>query len=242
MKRRIVLGMGLFLGLALIAGAAWLLHFKYRVDADDPTVWESDVQAFEATDRDAPPPKDAIVFVGSSSFALWESLEADMAPLVVINRGFGGSKIPDITHYLDRVVLPYQPRALVFYAGDNDMAAGKVKTPQEVLSAFQEFLAELRKTQPELPVFFVSIKPSQLRWAHWPKMQEANALIQTHAVATPGLFFVDVGSAMLDQNGAIKEGVYGYDPLHMAPAGYALWTQTIKAALEQGLKAPEKEP
>src|ERR1700727_2542217 len=81
--------------------------------------WESSIREFESHDKVNPPTPGVIVFVGSSSIRFWRTLETDMAPLDVINRGFGGSEMSDVAQYANRVVVAYKPRAVVVYAGDN---------------------------------------------------------------------------------------------------------------------------
>ncbi len=120
--------------------------------------WEGDIARFEQADAQSPPPRGAVVFVGSSSIRMWESLASDFPDQVVINRGFGGSEVRDSTWYADRIVLPYKPRLVVFYAGDNDLNAGR--TPQQVRDDFVAFVSRVRKGLPNARIAYISIKPS----------------------------------------------------------------------------------
>src|SRR5258708_8083399 len=97
-------------------------------------IWESDIRAFEAMDRKNPPPANAIVFVGASMIVRWD-LKKAFPDLQTINRGFGGSEMIDALHYADRVVIPYNPRIVVVYEGDNHTA---IRTsPQQVAQKFE---------------------------------------------------------------------------------------------------------
>lgn len=123
-----------------------------------PSQWEPDIAQFEAQDRASPPRPGSIVFVGSSSIRMWATLDRDFPGVPVLNRGFGGSEAGDVGQFAERIVVPYKPPVVVFYAGDNDLAAGK--TPAQVLDAFRSFVATMHRELPSTRVVFVSIKPS----------------------------------------------------------------------------------
>src|SRR5512136_2002320 len=146
----------------------------------DPLAWESAIRKFEARDRRQPPPANVIVFTGSSSITFWASLEQDMAPLPVINRGFGGSRIDDVVYYADRIVIPYHPRATVLFAGTNDIAGPKPKTAQEVFAGYLAFIHIVDAALPETPIYYISITPTPSRWRYWPIVSEANCLIKAY--------------------------------------------------------------
>jgi hypothetical protein len=159
----IIITLCLLFTLAAAAGI-YIKTIIDKVASDDPTVWEDDIRDFEAKDRKTPPELNRILFVGSSSIRKWKTLQEDMAPLKVINRGFGGSKIPDIIYYVNRIVLPYKPKTIVFYAGDNDMSRGKRHSPEQVLDNCRTFTNLIHAELPETKIFFISIIPSKLRW------------------------------------------------------------------------------
>lgn len=214
---------------AAAAGGAWLLSAMR-----DAEFWESAIVAFEEADRESPPPPGAIVFTGSSSIRMWSSLAEDMAPLPVLNRGFGGSHIAHVNHYAKRIVLPYAPGAVVLYAGDNDLAAGSDKTPESVLEDFRRFVGIVHAAQPAAPVYFLAIKPSILRWDRWPVMREANARIAAFAARTAGVEYLDVATPMLGDDGEPRPELFVVDGLHLSEEGYALWTRIVKPALSRG--------
>lgn len=197
-----------------------------------PEVWETSIGAYEASDAENPPDPGSIVFTGSSSILLWETLAEDMAPMAVLNRGFGGSVIAHVTHFADRIVLPYEPSAIVLYAGDNDIAFGL--SSDCTFRDFEAFVGHLHAAAPNTPIYYISIKPSPTRWALWEDMQRANQLIEARTKTDPALHFIDISEAMLDEQGEPIEELFD-DGLHMTPAGYQLWTSIIRPTLAADL-------
>jgi lysophospholipase L1-like esterase len=195
--------------------------------ADAP--FRDEILRFAQLDRESPPPQCPVLFVGSSSIRLWQTLAQDMAPLPVLNRGFGGSSIADMNRHFDRVVAPYRPRAIVFYAGENDLDSGR--SPPDVAAEFRRFLDAKRRTLKDVPVFFISAKPSKLRFAQLARQSELNAAIRTLSATSRDLVFVDVVSAMLS-DGQPRD-LFIEDGLHMAPAGYTIWRNIVRKALLQ---------
>jgi hypothetical protein len=70
--------------------------------------WEKDIEKFEQLDKSEKYPDDAILFAGSSSIRLWASLEEDMSPYHVIQRGYGGAKLSDFAVYAQRIFNPHK--------------------------------------------------------------------------------------------------------------------------------------
>lgn len=205
----------------------------------DPARFEKAVAAFEAKDRQAPPPKGAVVCLGSSSIRMWHKhLGEDLAPLTVIPRGFGGSNMNDALRYADRLVLPHKPRAIVLYEGDNDIAQGVA--PETIRDTFLAFLSRVRKDLPDVRVYFLSIKPSIRRWELWPKMQKASRLIAAECAKDDKLTYVDVAGAMLTSEGELKKGIFLDDGLHLNRKGYLLWRDTLRPVLLENEQPLEK--
>ncbi len=196
----------------------------------DPGRFADEIRRFEEWDRRNSFPPDACLFVGSSSIRGWPTRES-FPGRPVINRGFGGAHIRDVNHYFDQVVRPYRARLIVFYAGDNDIAAGV--SPEQVRDDFAEFVRRVRATQPDTPIVFLSIKPSASRWQHWPRMQAANALVQALAADQPGVTYVDVATPLLGANGEPRAELFLPDRLHLSPAGYEVWTGVLAPVLER---------
>lgn len=186
--------------------------------------WEQDMQQFAAEDAATPPPKHAVLFVGSSSIRMWESLARDFPGAKVINRGFGGSEIRDSTWYADRIVLPYQPKTVVLYAGDNDIASGR--TPRQLHDDFVAFAELIHRELPTTRLIYISTKPSPSRAHLLDAQREANALIKAES-ARRNFVYVDVFTPMLDADGKPREDLFLADRLHMNAAGYALWRELL---------------
>lgn len=186
--------------------------------------WEADMQRFAATDAIAMPPKHAVLFIGSSSIRFWETLATDFPGVATINRGFGGSQVRDSTWYADRIVVPYAPRMIVFYAGENDIESGR--SPQQVHDDFDAFVARVRRDLPRVRIAYISSKPSPLRAHMMQAEREANALIAADA-ARLKVQFIDVFTPMLDANGQPRGELFREDRLHMNRTGYELWTRVV---------------
>ena len=201
--------------------------------------WESSIRKFEDDDKANPPKPGGIVFTGASSIRLWDTLVAEMKPLDVINRGFGGSQYTDLNQYAKRIVIAYRPRAVVAYEGDNDLAAGSPKTPEMVASDAREFVKIVHSELPETWIYIMSIKPSYLRWNEWPKMKAANKLIQDFAKTQDRVQYIDVATPMFYSQEKPPRDLFVEDGLHPTAKCYALWTSIIKPVLLRQI-APKK--
>jgi lysophospholipase L1-like esterase len=222
----VVAGLALALWLAGRAGLAW-----YASASQDPAFFEDEIAAFEAADQEQPPPERPIVFVGSSSIRLWSTLAEDMAPLPVLNRGFGGSQLSHSVQFAERAVIRYQPRAVVLYAGDNDLDARSGKTASGVAADFRAFVAKVHGAVPDARIYYLAIKPSRMRWARWPEMARANAEIAAFCAGDPRLAFLDVAAPMLATGEPPARALFVFDGLHLSTEGYALWTSVVKPRL-----------
>ena len=194
----------------------------------EPARFESEIRQFEFLDRRYPPNVGGILFVGSSSFRMWNTMETDLAPLPVINRGFGGSTMANLNHFRERVVAPYKPDLVVIYEGDNDLTGGT--TPDQFLENCAEFRQWLAAELPGTNICFLSIKPSPARIKHWTNMQIANAMLSKWAAEIPGVYYLDVASALL-KDGAIDEALFLNDGIHLNAAGYEQWTRLIRPVI-----------
>lgn len=236
MLRRVGIGLAVAAGLALAAGIGGRVWLEwYGRASQDPDFFADEIAAFEAADRERPPPERPIVFVGSSSIRLWDTLAADMAPLPVLNRGFGGSQLSHAIHFADRAVIRYRPRAVVLYAGDNDLDERTGKTAADVVRDFETFTSRVHAAVPHARIYYLAIKPSRLRWARWPEMAKANAEIAARCAADPRLGFLDVATPMLATGEPPSRDLFLIDGLHLSAEGYALWTRVVKRRLEADL-------
>jgi len=196
--------------------------------------YDAEIRKFELEDSISGIRKKAILFTGSSSIRLWKTLEADMAPLKVLNRGFGGSTLPEVTHYADRIILPYKPNIIVLYCGENDISNDET-TPDDVFASFVVFHKFLRKNLPKTQLYYISMKPSVSRWKYWPKINEANLKIEAFIKKRKNYHYVDTASKMMDSNGMVFQDIFLQDNLHMNEKGYAIWTEVINPELRKAV-------
>jgi lysophospholipase L1-like esterase len=208
-----------------------LLAVQPGASANKPDKWEQDIAAFEALDAKSPPPKNAILFVGSSSIRLWD-LKESFPDRRTINRGFGGSELADSVRYAKRLILPHQPRIVVLYAGDNDIANGK--SPKQVFADFQEFVSVVHRALPKSKILYIAIKPSIKRWALIDKIREANRLIREHIAQQKNdkLVFLDIEKSMLSADGKPRADLLQEDGLHLNAQGYRLWTRLLRPFMD----------
>jgi lysophospholipase L1-like esterase len=193
-----------------------------------PQFWEFQVRKFESSI----PAQGGIVFTGSSSIRFWKTLARDMAPLPVINRGFGGAHVSHLTHYAERIIVPCAPKAVVVYAGENDLGWTSRKKPEAVLEDFRHFV-ELVQAGLKVPrVYFISIKLSPSRRGRWDAIKRVNTLVEDFARARSGVTFIEVTRAMLDGTGEPRRELLRWDRFHLSGQGYSLWTSIIKPVLE----------
>ncbi|MDG2124518.1 MAG: GDSL-type esterase/lipase family protein [Verrucomicrobiales bacterium] len=192
--------------------------------------WEQDLVAFEKKDVENPPEKGGVLFLGSSSVRKWK-LDGSFPGLGALNRGFGGSQIADSVEHFDRLVVPYAPRLIVFYAGDNDV--GKGKTPEVVLEDYVAFVGKVRAVLADTEVVFIAIKPSRKRWELWPTMAVANGMIRGYSRSDERLHYADIAAPMLAgvEAGPPAERLFEEDGLHLSAEGYALWSEVVGAFL-----------
>lgn len=198
----------------------------------DPTRFEDTIRSFEQQDRMNPPPKGAIVLTGSSSIARWnDQAEEALAPLTVIPRGFGGSIMHDVLYYIDRVALAYEPRAILIYEGDNDTGAGTPIPNDVILDQLRQIIGRIHDALPLTRIYVLSVKPSILRWSAWPAAQAVSAGYREIAAADPLVYYVDVATPFLREDGSVRPDIFIEDNLHLNAPGNEIWGATIKAAL-----------
>jgi lysophospholipase L1-like esterase len=193
--------------------------------------FEGEIRAFEASDRTNPPPKNAILFIGSSSIRMWKTVAEDFPNRRVINRGFGGSQIADSIQYAERIVLPYEPRLIVFYAGGNDINAGK--SPETVFADFKTFVETVHRKLPKTRLAYISIAPNPARWSQVDRIRETNRLIENYTARDGLLSFINVFPSMLGPDGQPRPEIFLADRLHMNAQGYAIWKKIVGEHLEK---------
>jgi lysophospholipase L1-like esterase len=194
--------------------------------------WEKFVAAFDEADRTAPPPKGEIVFVGSSTIHRWD-VATYFPDIEIINRGIDGTELADAVRNIDRLVLRYEPRLVVVYAGDNDIGGGKLS--EQVSVDFERFVRAVHTKLPQTRILYIGIKPSPLRWLQVDRMRLANQVIRTICERDDRLAFLDYDNLMLGWDEKPRRDLYVEDGLHLSPQGYQIWTAVLRPYLTQHL-------
>jgi lysophospholipase L1-like esterase len=191
----------------------------------DASRWESEIHAFETADLSDPPPRGGIIFTGSSSIRLWTTLKEDFPGLPVVNRGFGGSMLPEVTAFLDRIVIPHKPALVVIYCGGNDINEGR--SAEQVTADFKALVTVMHDALPLTRIDYISVAPNPARWSQVETVKRANRQIAEYVATDSRLAFIDVFPRMLGPDGMPKPDIFREDRLHMNAAGYAIWTEVI---------------
>jgi lysophospholipase L1-like esterase len=205
----------------------WCLPLSLLQAQPDPQRWEKAIRNFEKLDKARSSPKADVVFTGSSSIAGWKNLESSFSGYTCLNRGFGGSQLTDVNHYLDRIVTVYTPRTVVLFCGGNDLAAGR--TPEQVHEAFQTFVSRVHRKLPDTRIIYLSIHLPPARVKQQAKIQKTNALIAATCKKN-AICFVDTYALMLGSDGRPNPALYR-DSLHPNPRAYQLWVEELEPLL-----------
>lgn len=206
----------------------WLENIWTKKINPDPERFRETIEMFRRFDRKNSLPGDAVLFVGSSSIVLWNTAKY-FPGLPVINRGFGGSHISDVNYFIDTVVFPYQPKLILFYAGDNDVAAGK--SVDQVFSDYIEFVKSVKEKLPHTHIIYLPIKPSLARWSVWDSMDRTNQKIYDYSDNDASLSYVDLATPMLNEEGMPDTSLFIDDGLHLNREGYDLWSRILSPVL-----------
>jgi lysophospholipase L1-like esterase len=207
----------------------WTCLLQDAVEAQlqkEPQRFEKDILAFEAADKQHPPPKNATLFVGASNIRRWTTLEKDFRNTPVINRGFGGSYLRDVLFYADRIILPYEPKVIVLQAGGNDLNGGR--TPEEVFADFKSLVGKIHTRLPSTLITVLSTPPSEARWAQAETIRATNQFIEDYSATEPHLSFIDLFDYMLTADGRPRTELFVDDKLHVNAQGYELWTSLVR--------------
>lgn len=230
-----ILGMGAVLLLAVVAYLFFdVSQSLEKARSEDPLVWASDIEIFAEQGVGQP---ESLLFVGSSSIRFWGELAEDMAPVAVINRGFGGSKIGDVVHYADTLFQADNPHAIVIFVGTNDMTPQQTKSVGMMTARFSAMMSALRRQHPDVPVYYIAITPSPLRWAIWDEAVAVNEAIQKLISQMPNTHYIDTGKALMS-DGEPNPDNYVLDRLHLSTKGYDIWAEIIRSRLFSDLDLP----
>jgi lysophospholipase L1-like esterase len=205
-----------------------IVCFAFGIGQSNTTLcaqpFKQEVLQFQKSDSIVMPPKGQIVFAGSSSFTKWKDVAMYFPGYPIINRGFGGATLVDLIYYVDEAIIKYQPSQVFIYCGENDIADVDTVSPATVLLRFKTLHTILLKKLPRATkIVFVSLKPSVARWHLESKFIEANKLIEGYINTQKNIQFLDVHTAMLDDNKEVLKDIFIADQLHMNPKGYLIW-------------------
>jgi lysophospholipase L1-like esterase len=189
------------------------------------TPYYLEIETFKKADSLQMPLKNGILFVGSSSLRMWKDLETTYKTYNSINRGFGGSNLEQAIYYADDIIFPYQPKQIVIYSGENDIAEGT--SPEITFDRFKILFKLIRKKLPEVFISYISVKPSVSREKWMPQMIYTNELIKSYLSAQAKTSFIDVYHPMLQPNGKPMNDIFLADNLHMNSKGYEIWKKAI---------------
>lgn len=187
----------------------------------------NEIKAFRKTDSITTPPKNAVLLIGSSSFTKWKDVQDYFPAHTMLNRGFGGSSLTDVIYYANDVILKYNPKQIIIYCGENDIAGSSSVTADTVLERFKTLYAIIRSKFKKVPIAFISMKPSPSREKYLETMQKGNAMIKSFMEHEKKSSYIDVYSSMLDANGKILTHIFLSDKLHMNAEGYKIWQGVI---------------
>ena len=196
-----------------------------------PAFW-NDIEHFKEINKENPPPKNAILLLGSSSFTMWKDVADYFPGKPIINRGFGGSSLNDLNFYSDELLKPYSPKQIIIYCGENDFAGNERLTARQVFNRYRHFYTEIRKYHPTIQVDYISTKLSPSREKLWPQFNAANSFIKKFMDKKKNAAYIDMTKAMNDENGRTRKDLFLEDMLHMKPNGYEIWAKEMKPFLK----------
>jgi lysophospholipase L1-like esterase len=210
---------------------AFLSGISVTVFAQHPPFY-NDIQRFKKQDSLDFPKKKSILFIGSSSFTKWKDVQDYFPSHRIINRGFGGSTLPDLIRYTDDIVFPYKPKQVVIYCGENDIASSDTISAETVAKRFIVLFNKIRSRYRKIPIVYISMKPSPSRERFFPKMTAANNAIQQFLSTKRRTVFVNVYPLMLNGEGQPMKEIFLDDMLHMNSKGYLIWQKALEPYLK----------
>ena len=208
-----------------------------KVQTQAGNKWTGEIAAFDKLNQTEKYSDQSILFVGSSSIRLWNTIKEEMAPYPIIQRGFGGSNSPAVLQYIEQIAYPHQFRAVVIFIANDITGSPNDFTPEQSTENFRKIVKILRKKYKKQPVFIVEITPSASRWKKWPLIQENNANLKAHCKKEKNLYFIETAQSYLNEKGEPRNELFKEDHLHLNHDGYLIWGKLIKAELDKRIKA-----
>lgn len=223
---------------ALAAGVAIAAETTFPATDTAVVRWEKEIAALEALDQTEVDPAEAILFIGSSSIRLWDTLAADLKPWPVIRRGYGGARYRDLCHFASRLVAAHDPRGIVVFVANDITSPTDSPSAEQVMLDVRATLEAIRACHPAVPVLFVAVTPTESRWKAWPQIEQLNEALADLAATEPETCFIPTADRFLDPaTGRPNPSLFQNDKLHLSPACYRIWAELISAALEAELGA-----
>lgn len=207
------------------------LKIKKSYTGEPLNRFDQAIENMEQEDATRSKRENEVLFIGSSSIRFWTSLAIDFDPIPVINRGFGGSTLPEVYHYADRIILPYHPKLIVLYCGENDIA--EKASPTQAFDAFKKLDQLIEEKLPDTKLIYIAMKPSIARWNLWEQYQAGDRMIHDYIKTKNNRYFVDCGPLMLNASGQPDSSIFVEDMLHLNEKGYAAWTSLLKPEVEK---------
>ncbi len=192
-----------------------------------------EIRILKMEDRLSMPKPNQVLFVGHSGIRYWKTVEADMKGFDVLNRGFGGSKIVHLNHYFDKIVLPYKPRKIVVWEGANDMNDPSA-TAKEIFNECVVFVDKVRDSLPETEQVYFLSHPLIKGWGakKHDRYKKLNQYLAEYAAEDTLTSFIEIIDPLINEKGAMKEGLLRPDHHHLNPKAYALIAPVVRKALE----------
>ncbi|MFM1902194.1 MAG: hypothetical protein RLZZ440_94 [Planctomycetota bacterium] len=240
-SNRAAVGLTAFLATltAIVGGTARAIETTLPPDDPEVTRWEAEVAALETLDAEEDDPAEAILFIGSSSIRLWDSIAADMDPWPVIRRGYGGARYRDLCHYAGRLVVSHEPRGIVVFVANDITSPTDSPAVERVMDDVRATHAAIRERHPDVPVWYIAVTPTESRWPAWSQIERLNAALAELAAREPDTFFIATAERFLDPaTGRPEPSLFRDDRLHLSAAGYEIWSELIQAALAARLGEP----
>ncbi len=205
--------------------------YKKRKKYKSPSKFSKEVAALEK--KNSKDLQGRIIFIGSSSIRKWKSLKTDMAPLDVINQGFGGCTVNDCVYYADRLIVPYKPEAIVFYAGTNDIAFGY--SPAVVYNRTKDFINYIHEALPDTPIYYIEQTRQPKRNKYWSKMKSLNSKVKKYVANDPLVTYIATRKTLNTKKDKARSSYFVKDKLHFSKKGYAAWASCIRPVLYEDL-------
>ena len=191
--------------------------------------FELEIQNLEKSIENQKDLIDPIVFYGSSTIRLWKGMKNDFNGLNVINLGFGGALIKDLSKNFSRLFRKIKPSVIVLYLGGNDLTLGY--SAEKIVKKIKKFLELVFKNYPNIKIINMSIKPSFERINDIKKIEKINSLMTAESSRNKSLIQLNFYEKIINK-GVINQSLYLRDGLHFNDLGYKILVNEVKLALK----------